>query len=197
MTKKVSTEPLIGYPVTNAFKSAAKLRAYMDDGDRIQCLLCGRRYKALGHHLRQSHDMTADDYKEAYGIPWTYGLVCGETSEKISKNVKQMIADGIICCGDVDMQKVGSAPHRARMKVLDDINTENLEEANKGFTGEYSRRKAAAPKLGSAEHHENMVNRPQCSSPEAKERLRTIWKGKKRDKDGKMIRQPDTRKENE
>jgi len=36
--------------------------------------LCGRSFVQLAAHLGPAHGMTADGYKERYGIPWTYGL---------------------------------------------------------------------------------------------------------------------------
>ena len=50
-------------------------------GDKIRCLICGRKYKALGIHISQKHRMDVDDYRSRFGIPWTYGLVCKSTRE--------------------------------------------------------------------------------------------------------------------
>lgn len=46
-----------------------------DDGDKLLCHECGRWYQGLGTHIALAHDMTARDYKLAYGLPLTKGLV--------------------------------------------------------------------------------------------------------------------------
>ena len=45
-------------------------------GGKIQCLLCGKWFIALPAHLERTHNITADEYKERYGLPWKRGL-CG------------------------------------------------------------------------------------------------------------------------
>jgi hypothetical protein len=86
---------LEGYPVTRPFGSIDEVREYLS-GDRIICLLCGRSLKALAYHLSKLHDMSSDDYRERYGIPWSYGLSCVETREKLSVATKKNLADGTI-----------------------------------------------------------------------------------------------------
>lgn len=63
---------LIGYPINKPFESAEEVREYLSE-DKIVCLLCGREYHHLAVHLR-THDMTPDQYREKYHIPWTYAL---------------------------------------------------------------------------------------------------------------------------
>lgn len=43
--------------------------------DTILCLRCGRRFQHLGRHLVISHDMTADEFRELYGVPHNRGLI--------------------------------------------------------------------------------------------------------------------------
>jgi hypothetical protein len=50
--------------------------------DRIQCLECGRWYRALPTHLRRSHDLSDEDYRLRHGIPVGVPLVCLEWSER-------------------------------------------------------------------------------------------------------------------
>ena len=47
--------------------------------------------KAIGYHLQKIHFMSGDDYKEKFGIPWTYGLVGEETSQKMSESIKSSV----------------------------------------------------------------------------------------------------------
>lgn len=48
-------------------------------GDRIKCLICGKHFKAVCHHARITHGISAREYKERFGLPVTRG-VTGETS---------------------------------------------------------------------------------------------------------------------
>lgn len=34
----------------------------------VICHICGRAYKKLGSHVRESHNMTASEYKETFGL---------------------------------------------------------------------------------------------------------------------------------
>lgn len=43
-------------------------------GKTIKCLLCGRRFGRLSFHLAAKHNVTTDDYKRRFGLPWTRGL---------------------------------------------------------------------------------------------------------------------------
>ncbi|WP_061294140.1 MucR family transcriptional regulator [Herbidospora cretacea] len=46
----------------------------------VQCHLCGRSFRALGSHIRV-HDLTADAYREAFGLFATKALTSQELSE--------------------------------------------------------------------------------------------------------------------
>ena len=189
MTLPIARTTARGYPIEKPFESLVTMRAYFSES-RIRCLRCGRRFKGLAGHLWQIHGMSTDDYRELYGIPWTYGLVCAETSGIISGNSIRLVSEGVICTNDVDMSLLTRATKRPRPVVRRAINTENLSEVNKDCTGKETRRRLAAPKRGTPEYGQMAANRPQCVSSETKTRLRTIWKGKKRDGErGKMVRQ--------
>jgi hypothetical protein len=48
-------------------------------GATIQCLLCGRLFRRLTAHLIARHEITAADYKQRFGLPWTRGLTSAES----------------------------------------------------------------------------------------------------------------------
>jgi hypothetical protein len=54
--------------------------------DRIQCLECGRWFRALSAHFRRAHSMADEDYRLKYGIPVGTPLVCPELSEDHSRH---------------------------------------------------------------------------------------------------------------
>lgn len=73
-------EVLPGFPWTGQFLTPESARDYVA-GDRIQCLCCGRKLKALTTHLRM-HSLDETSYKQMFGIPYGVPLCSSATSEK-------------------------------------------------------------------------------------------------------------------
>lgn len=53
-------------------------------GDKVECLLCGKAFKALGQHISRAHDITCDEYREQFGIPYLRGLVAEPLRQRFS-----------------------------------------------------------------------------------------------------------------
>ncbi len=64
------------------FKTRKEVDAYLG-GNTIKCLICGRRMQALNRHIRISHNVTADEYREMLGLPWSRGLCSSLSSAKM------------------------------------------------------------------------------------------------------------------
>ncbi|MBX5143271.1 hypothetical protein HJB79_31685 [Rhizobium lentis] len=77
-----------GFPKEFIFESREAVDEYLN-GDRITCLICGNDFRSLEPHLSRSHDMSADDYREKYGLPFRRGLCCADFSERRSELAKQ------------------------------------------------------------------------------------------------------------
>jgi hypothetical protein len=60
------------------------------EADRIQCLECGRWFRALPTHLRRGHGYTDEDYRLKFGVPVGVPLVCLEWSEAVSRKVTKL-----------------------------------------------------------------------------------------------------------
>lgn len=75
---------LPGYPKEFTFETREQVDAYFS-GKRIECLLCGSEFKSLDLHLRAVHEITVDQYREKYGLPYLRGLCCEETHNQMSK----------------------------------------------------------------------------------------------------------------
>lgn len=45
-----------------------KGRIEYDINGRVVCHICGRAYTRLGSHVKESHNMTIDEYKEEFGL---------------------------------------------------------------------------------------------------------------------------------
>jgi hypothetical protein len=66
------------------FETLEEVRAYLS-GNKIQCLVCGRHYRRLQYLHLAMHGMTADDYREAFGIPWKTSLTSAPSREASSR----------------------------------------------------------------------------------------------------------------
>jgi hypothetical protein len=55
------------------FRTRLEVDRYFS-GKTIKCLLCGRRFGRLSLHLAAKHELTTDQYKAQFGLPWTRGL---------------------------------------------------------------------------------------------------------------------------
>lgn len=71
-----------------------------DDG-KVICHICGRAYVRLGSHIRESHNMTINQYKKIYGLNYSaktteasYSAVMRENAYK-NGMVKQLTETGI------------------------------------------------------------------------------------------------------
>ena len=62
------------------FQTLEAVRAYVA-GDCIQCLVCGKFYRRLLHKHLGLHNMTHDDYKRTFGIPWSISLTSAPSRE--------------------------------------------------------------------------------------------------------------------
>jgi len=88
-------KPLPGFPRTKEFTRMEDVDAYLD-GDKLTCLLCGREYISLHKHLILSHNLSADDYKEMFGLPWRRGLIARGLREKQRRIMNKQRKEGIL-----------------------------------------------------------------------------------------------------
>jgi predicted transcriptional regulator len=58
--------------------------------DYLVCLECGKQFKALKRHLRNEHDMTAEEYRTKWGLPRDYPTVAPNYAEVRSNMAKAM-----------------------------------------------------------------------------------------------------------
>jgi hypothetical protein len=64
------------------------------DRDEITCLICGNACVQLAAHIAPAHGISSDDYKERFGIPWSYGLAGKTFRQKASRRMKAMRRTG-------------------------------------------------------------------------------------------------------
>jgi hypothetical protein len=92
--KKREINSIPGFPWKGKFTTKEEIDQYFSDPDGIQCLLCGRYFEFLSGHLRKSHDISHEQYRDWYGLPWRKGLVSRTVSKKISSNLTKRIKNG-------------------------------------------------------------------------------------------------------
>lgn len=79
-SRKIARKKVRSGPIeTDAFTTIDQVATYLS-GDEIQCLECGRYFKALPVHIERTHGISAREYKLAHGIPIGLGLVGERTS---------------------------------------------------------------------------------------------------------------------
>jgi hypothetical protein len=165
-----------GYPKSFVFKTPEELAAYFST-EKIICLRCGRGFKALVSHLI-IHEMTTEDYKRMYGIPWTYGLSCESTKELHRELALRQVDAGVFFSSAEKLSNARSAlaHQRPRQPIRETLVFRNLASMNAGKSGEYSKRRIRGAKRGSLKFKEKMRARPQTIA--ATEMLKNWWRGK-------------------
>lgn len=180
--------PLRGFPITDKFESIESVREYTSR-ERVICLLCGREFKKLGSHIEKVHEITRDEYRELYNIPYRHPLSCGETRALYSENMKRKIEDGTIV-PDPEIWKVAVATKKRMPKFKGEIASQNLgahilpkrplvEDENGSLITYTEDRDRRRTRRGSEEYKDAMRGRPQCSPDVAVPRLRNAVAGKK------------------
>ena len=59
--------------------------------ESIQCLICGKHYKALGSHINRIHNLNETSYKQQFGIPYTVGLLSAPTARRFGEECTKTI----------------------------------------------------------------------------------------------------------
>jgi hypothetical protein len=120
---------LPGFPWKGKFEDKKEIDNYFS-GDKIQCLLCGKRYQSLSLHLIRVHEISPDQYKEKYGLPWKRGLCGTMTSNKLSKNMIGRLKKGFRPPIEAAQRNSLNAKRRQDQPFLKKIKIENLECLN-------------------------------------------------------------------
>ncbi|HUV59417.1 MAG TPA: MucR family transcriptional regulator [Desulfatiglandales bacterium] len=121
---------LQGFPWEGKFQAKEEVYKYFS-GDRIQCLLCGKWFKRLPTHLTAIHDMTSDEYRELYGLPWKRGLCSRDHSLKLSENLKKRHANGFRPDLETARASINHSKRRPDQPFFTKIRAENVISGNK------------------------------------------------------------------
>lgn len=120
---------LPGFPWEGKFSSLDEVKEYFGSA-RVQCLMCGKAYRSIGHHM-PVHEMTMDEYQERFGIPWFHPTTCPEMHEARSKRCKEQSAARAEIMNEVLalarkqprklLRKTAPAVKRVRREALDGL----------------------------------------------------------------------------
>jgi hypothetical protein len=114
MRALVRRKAYAGFPISPRPFTADEVDAYFS-GDTITCLLCGRGLRRLASHLPAIHQVSEDDYRKMYGLPWSRGLTSADSRARYSASVKAKIDAGLMPqLGRQDMSVLITAPRRPR-----------------------------------------------------------------------------------
>ncbi|MEO1643428.1 MAG: MucR family transcriptional regulator [Pseudomonadota bacterium] len=58
--------------------------------DFLICLEDGKKFKSLKRHLRSKYDMTPEEYREKWGLPYDYPMVAPNYAKRRSALAKEM-----------------------------------------------------------------------------------------------------------
>ena len=81
------------YGSRRKFSTMKELKSYFDKNE-LTCLLCGKQCVQLVAHIGPAHGLSADAYKEQFGIPWTYGLAGKSFRRRSSLRMKALRRSG-------------------------------------------------------------------------------------------------------
>ena len=96
--------------------------------------MCGRYFEFLSGHLRKSHDISHEQYRDWYGLPWRKGLVSRNVSKKISSNLIKRIKNGSFkpkANNKVAADKIRAGGRRKDQPFLSKIKSEQAEGLSK------------------------------------------------------------------
>lgn len=78
-----------GAKAPTELKPAVSIRKSITD-DYLICLEDGLKFKSLKRHLRSKYDMTPEQYREKWSLPFDYPMVAPSYARKRSKLAKDM-----------------------------------------------------------------------------------------------------------
>lgn len=123
-----------GYPIESKVFTHQEVLEYFNR-DTITCLMCGKEFKAIRpFHLSYVHNMTMDEYRERYGLPYTKGLLSKISHDKQKDRMISLIEDKKIIYDPMNTKKAHEKIRLSGMRTSSSKKkrcTEQQEKANK------------------------------------------------------------------
>lgn len=127
---KLRRKVMPGFPWDGKFTTRQEIYNYFSS-DKVQCLLCGKRFKRLPTHLKMIHELESDEYRARYGLPWKHALCGKELSLKLSNTMKRRRESGFRPDIDAARKKSKQARKRQDQPFFKKVRSENIISGNK------------------------------------------------------------------
>ena len=173
---------LPGFPIEEPFQNIQEVRKYLS-GDRMICLLCGKSFRRIGTHIEKMHGLTIEKYKEKYKIPWTYGLICSDSSQLYANAMKRRVDDGFeipMKNGEDQKKMIEKEKRKTPFPKFTNKPKHPLTVSPSGKLETFTaKRERETAKKGTEAFSQKMRDRPQCQPKIIKEYFSSYWRGRK------------------
>ena len=122
-----------------AFKTRRDIQRYFG-GKTIECLFCGQRFRRLGGHLAAKHQMSVDEYRTRFGLPWTRGLTSAASAASSGWTDKRKAKARKLARINRFFEWAHLTPRRAPAPFLQTEAVQNLGKHAVGFGKAFERR---------------------------------------------------------
>jgi len=93
LTLKHYKEPLLAVKKKDGFGYYGAISISLDDGEKMQCHVCGKLYDHVGMHAYLSHDLRADAYRERFKLSPTTSLISEPMRQKLKAQMIRRMAN--------------------------------------------------------------------------------------------------------
>lgn len=95
-----------------------------EQNNRVQCLDCGRWYRALGNHLRLTHGVSVDEYQAEHQLPASRGLVPEDLREQMAERQRRRMAEdeqlrAVLATGAEQLRERAARAREVRARTKD------------------------------------------------------------------------------
>jgi hypothetical protein len=122
-----------------AFKTRREVELYFA-GKTIECLLCRQRFRRLAGHLAAKHEMSVDEYRSRFGLPWSRGLTSASSVASSGWTDGRKAAARKLACKIRFFERAHLTPRRAPAPFLKAEAVKNLGQFAVGFGKAFERR---------------------------------------------------------
>jgi hypothetical protein len=122
-----------------SFKTRREIERYFG-GKTIECLICRQRFRRLGGHLAAKHELSVDEYRSRFGLPWTRGLTSAASVASSGWTDERKAEARKLARKSRFFERAHLTPRRAPAPFLKVEAIQNLGQHAVGFGKEFERR---------------------------------------------------------
>ena len=169
------------------------------DGEKVQCHLCGEWFVSLALHVRQIHDLTADEYREEFGLMRGTPLMGDGMREQRRRKLEAQVESGNLRRNPDAIANATTEQRRewsTRPKALEERKTPQFAEKQRKAAreiGKIKREQAerlekACPICGTTFTILACVDKQTCSKPCGEENRRRLQRERLSGPGGEAVR---------